>query len=222
MIASSGASAPIPATWQVRLLCWSFKGAGAMRIVFRPGVARGIEQQAREQGCGDPVWNAFLRSIGQGPTVVCDGPGASPPKPREARPKLPRAPFFERLKGNVRDFLRDALTPLDPAISAEEISVTFSVSMIGDNVVLPAQLRRVEVLELFFYLTGGSQTLSVKVGGITLYPAQVYPDKSYLSTPPFEVSEGVAVILNLSAATAVVGRVRYAIEEPFRHVGGQP
>ncbi len=192
------------------------------RLRFRQDLCQSVGQQNPGFDAGNKDWLGFLRAICQAPELRDAEPCAAPPKPREApRPKPLRAPFAERFKDNVRRFLRDVLPDPPEAISAEEISETFTVSAAGDNEVFKARTRRVEIVELYFSMTGGANTIIVKVGGIVLYDAQAFSKQGFLSTPPFELLPQQNIVLNLLNATAVVGRVRYVIEEPFRHVEGK-
>lgn len=170
----------------------------------------------------NPDWDRFLDAIAPAPQppTATRGRAAGGPVPPKIRRPAQRS-LLERVKDGIRKFLADVLPDPPEAISADEIPVTFSVSAIGDNEVFKAQTRQVEIIELYVSFAAGPNTLVVKRGGIVLYESQAYPKSGFLSTPPFELLPGQNIVLNLTAATTAVGRIRYVIEEPFRHIEGK-
>lgn len=130
----------------------------------------------------------------------------------------PRKPTLgKRMKNAIQRFLVEVLPDPPPDISEGELSEVFRISTIGDNVVFGPKLVRVEVQELYVSPDGGANNIQIRRSSEVLYPTQLFPNQAFFSLPPFVLLPTQTIVLNLSAATSVVGRVRYKITEPFKH-----
>ncbi len=134
---------------------------------------------------------------------------------------VPQETVTDSWKRKLRAFLADVLPDPPATRSGGESSLPIDVSAAGLTAILGPLRFSAEVIELYLYTAGGSNSFSIEVDGHLIYPSQPYPTQVYISVPPFELATGRALFLNAASPSRITGRVRYEFVPPeSRRIGG--